>query len=418
MNQVLAVGYDRGSAGPTELATAARACGVDVLLVVDSASDHVAQMLPVLRRRFDVVEITGLSTVDAVAAVAEHRVDGVVTFSDLCLPITAAIGERLGFTRWHSPAVTSVLLDKAAQRRAWAAAGLDTTRHAVVAAESDVEAALASVGLPAVLKPRGGTAGQHVSRVDNLDGARTAARRFFADAAPGAAMVAEELLVGDPEVAGQAFGDYVSVEAAVHDGRCLPLGVVGKLPLVPPFRERGFFLPATLDAATTARVLAVAGAAVRAIGVRDGIVHTELKLTSAGPRVLEVNGRAGGHVPDLFERALGFSVVEAAFRLALGEEPALPDRSCVDVTYQYVFLPPRDAETVVSADGLAELRAIDGVDLVDVRVAPGQRVDWRDGAFGRLGKAYGRAPDHAALAGLAARIEDTFRPTFTHAHSG
>jgi biotin carboxylase len=413
VNQVLAVGYDLGSVGPTELAAAGRACAVDVVLVVDSTSAHVASVLPVLRRRFAVVDVAGLSTVDAAAEVARHRVDGVLTFSDLCLSTTAGIADRLGLTRWHSPAVTAVLLDKGAQRSAWAAAGLDTTRHAAVDAETDVAAALAAVGLPAVLKPREGTAGQHVSRVDDLGEALDAARRFFADAPRGATMVAEELLVGDPDVAGEAFGDYVSVEAAVHDGECLPLGVVGKLPLVPPFRERGFFLPATLDAATTTRVLELADAAVRALGVRDGIVHTELKLTTAGPRVLEVNGRAGGHVPDLFERALGYSVVEAAMRLALGERPAPPHGSGAAVTFQYVFLPPPDAETVVAAERLAEVRALDGIDLLDVRVRPGQRVDWRDGAFGRLGKAYGRVPDHAALADLVRGIEDTFHPTFT-----
>lgn len=407
----LAVVYDRGSAGPAELSAAARALDVEPVLVIDSASEHVAQVLPALRRRFTLVDTAGMSP-DEVAA-ATVRLSGVVTFSDLCLPVASALAARLGTPHWHSPEVTAVLRDKAAQRRALAAHGVDATRYAVITTGSAVAGALAVTGLPAVLKPHNGTAGQHVTRVDDLAAAEAAARRFFATAPTGSVLVAEELLIGDPEVAGPAFGDYVSVEAAVHDGAVLPLGVVGKLPLEPPFRERGFFLPATLDAAITERVLAVAEAAVLALGIRTGVVHTELKLTAAGPRVIEVNGRVGGHVPDLFDRAFGYSMVETAFRLALGDPPVAPEHAGAGVTYQYVFLPPTDATAVEGVEGLAELHAHAGVDVVDVRVTPGQRVSWREGAFSRLGKVYGRVPDHTALAELVTRIEDTTRFRFT-----
>lgn len=405
----LAVAYEQGSAGPAELAAAARAIGVEPVLVVDSASAHVAAVLPALGRRFTLVDTAGKSTAEAAAEVVATGVRGVVTFSDLCLPIAAAVAERLGTPHWHSAAVTAVLQDKAAQREAFAARGLDVVRHAVITSESDVDGAIAVTGLPAVLKPAGGTGGLRVTGVESLAGARETARRFL----PEGPLVAEELLVGDPGVAGPEFGDYVSVEAAVHEGRVFTLGVVGKLPLAEPFRERGFFLPSTVDPGTTARVVAVAGAAVLALGIRTGIVHTELKLTAAGPRLIEVNGRAGGHVPDLFDRAFGYSVVEAAFRLALGEAPTLPERAGTGVTYQYVFLPPADATAVEEVDGLAGLHELAGVDLVDVRVRPGHEVVWHDGAFSRLGKVYGRVPDHSALTDLVLRIEDTAKFRFT-----
>lgn len=413
---LVAVGYDHGAAGPAEIAAAGRSCAADVLFVIDRASEHVAQVAPVLRRRFDVCDITGRTRAQAVAAVAARHPDAVVTFSELCLPATAALAAGCGLAHWHTPQVTEALTDKATQRRLLAQGGVDTTRHAEVASCGEVPGAVAIAGLPAVMKPRHGTGGRDVRRVDDLDEAVAAARHFFTDRQGGDTLLVEELISGDPGVAGRAWGDYVSVEALLQHGHYQPLCVVGKLPLAEPFREQGFFLPATLGEQATDRVLRAAEAAVRVLGVRHGIVHTELKLTSAGPRVLEVNGRAGGHVPDLLRRGAGFDLVAAGLRLALGRAPAVPKLVFDGVTYQYVLLPPVGAHEVLSVGGTAELRALDGVDLVDLRVAARRRADWRDGAFGAVGKVYGHVPDHRALAALADLIEQKFRATASYSH--
>jgi biotin carboxylase len=309
--------------------------------------------------------------------------------------------------------VTRALTDKLTQRRLLAAAGVDDTACAEVAAPDAVAQALAAVGLPAIMKPRRGTGSLHVRRVENPDEAAAAAREFFA-ARPGETLVAEQLLAGDQRAAGAAWGDYVSVEAAVHHGRYQTLCLTGRFPLVEPFRERGFFVPATLGAPLADRVMAVAEGAALALGVRHGIVHTEIKLTPAGPRVVEVNGRAGGPVSDLLRRGAGFDLVGLGLRLALGIPPDPAGPRFGGVTYLYVLLPPYDASAVLAIDGAAALRELDGVDLVDIRAAPGQPVDWRDGAFGVLGWVYGRAADHAALAELAERIEAGFGACYSY----
>lgn len=412
--------YDVGSAGAAEVAAAARCCGAELFLVVDRASDHVRELLPVLTRRFALCDITGLNAQAAASAVAVFTPDGLLTFSEHRMEITSSIAAALSLPYWHSPAVTGRLVDKLQQRRTFAEAGLDDLPFAPVAGAADLDAALAAVGLPAVLKPRRGTGSRLVFRLDSRSDARTAAAACSA-AAPGADLLVEALLPGDPAAAGPQWGDYVSVETAVHRKECQPLCVTGKFPLVEPFRERGSFVPHTLDPPLAERAEDLAEAAIGALGISDGIVHTELKLTADGPRLIEVNGRLGGLVGDVVRRGSGFDLVVAAMRLALGLP--VPDPPRFDgVTYQYTLMPPADSargpasppgtDVRALAARLDGLRHLPGVDLADLSTDAATARDPRDGASARVGHLHGRTTDHAELARLAVSIGELCRPVF------
>lgn len=410
----LGVFYDEGAAGPGEIAAAARACGVALFLIVDQISPHVRRLLPGLRNRFDLCDITGLTPEGAEAAVSDRRPDGLVTFSEPCLTTTGRLAAAAGVRHWHSPRACLALTDKHRQRRALADAGIDATACAVVRDDTEIARAVEAVGLPLVLKPCTGTGSSSVRRANSAAEAEAAAREYFRDGTGGAVpLLVERLLVGDPGQAGAAWGDYVSVETAVHDGVCRALCITGKFPLVEPFRERGSFVPHTLDQPSAAAVNSMAEAAIRALGVRDGIVHTEVKLTAQGPRIIEVNGRVGGLVADLLRRGAGFDLVEAAMRLALGS-PVETAPVFDGVTYQYTLVPPADARSLVRVAGIDRLRALPGIDLADVRTTPGQALDWRSGAAGRLGRLYGQVADHSELERLAKAIEGAYEPTYVY----
>ena len=94
------------------------------------------------------------------------------------------------------------------------------------------------------------------------------------------------------------------------------MAITGRFPLAPPFRETGFFIPATLGAEQKARVLDLAGQTLRALGVEHGAAHTEIKLTAEGLRVIEVNGRIGGGVPEMLQLAAGVDIVKLTMRAA------------------------------------------------------------------------------------------------------
>ena len=131
-------------------------------------------------------------------------------------------------------------------------------------------------------------------------------------------MVLEEYIADTAPCLGEGFANYLSVESVVSAGVVEHFAVTGRFPLAPPFRETGFFIPADLTPTQRAAALDVASAAVRAVGVETGCLHTEIKFTPDGPRVIEVNGRLGGGVPLILEMATGASAPRLAMEVALG----------------------------------------------------------------------------------------------------
>jgi biotin carboxylase len=73
--------------------------------------------------------------------------------------------------------------------------------------------------------------------------------------------------------------------------------------------------PSGLDDAAEAELVAHAAACVRALGFRRGAFNVEVKRTSQGPRMIEVNGRLGGYsTTDIHRAVWGVDLVEQWLR--------------------------------------------------------------------------------------------------------
>jgi biotin carboxylase len=174
--------------------------------------------------------------------------------------------------------------------------------------------------------------------------------------------------------------------------------VNGRLPFAEPFRETGTFIPAEMSKAEQEAVLEVAAAALRAVGVRTGFCHTEIKLTPNGPRVVEVNGRLGGGVHEMLFQASGVALLRLSIRAALGE-PVLVEGPvpCDRVGWRLMRQLPTSARRVVSVEGLDRLAKYPGVNAVFLNRGPGDPVDWREGTGDYVFEASGAVADHEGL---------------------
>lgn len=405
---VLAVVYDLGVADPAKIYACARPL-CEVIFVLDRRSPYVEKVFDQVKEYAEVLDITGMSDDDAAGLVAGYEPSGVVTMAEGRLVLTAVIAERCGLP-FHDRVTSETLTDKLRQREVMAAAGVQTTGCKSVRTTAEAAIAASELGLPVVIKPRHGGGSVNTSQVETLEQCEVVMAGFLSDPVTrgGSEFVVEEMLCSDPTVAGTQWGDYVSVESVVQEGRIQTVCVTGRFPVAPPFREGGWMLPATISGAWEHKVIELEQAALRAIGVRHGVTHSEIKLTPDGPRVIEVNGRVG-EVADVVQRGCRFDLVKAAINLALGKPVRVPSLRYRQVAYQYHVMLPAGAREIVSVSGTEEVNDIPGVGYSEFAAAPGQRVDWREGTMARLGIIHGVAPDHNGVLAAVAEIDNRFK---------
>ncbi|KQV19533.1 MULTISPECIES: acetyl-CoA carboxylase biotin carboxylase subunit family protein [unclassified Kitasatospora] len=287
-------------------------------------------------------------------------VHGVVTFSEALIVVQAEAQQRLGLPG-NPPQTVRIAQSKLAQRRRLHEAGVEKIRFHAIAGEADVPAAIAEVGFPAVLKPVHGAASFLVSKVRDEGELRGRLREAVVAYRqsplfdPEPLFVLEQLLVGDRWYEEDGFGDYISVESLVEDGRVTHVGITDKLPQH-GFVETGHVVPTSLPADRQRQVLDHATRVVEAMGIRWGATHLELKLTPDGPACIELNARLGGPMGHLLRACSGTDIEADIMRLALGR-PTEGDYRSVRFALHRTVPPPAQAATLVRQTAREELLA-------------------------------------------------------------
>jgi biotin carboxylase len=413
----LALVHGEGLGMPMILAESADAAGCDLVWVIDSATVTSDWLMRLLRKLGTTLDIAGMSDDEAAEALRACEPDGIIAYAEPLIPIASALAVRLGLD-YHDEATTRRLTDKFAQRQALRDAGLPVPRFVVVPGDpsaEEIDALMTSVDFPVVLKPRRGAAGRDTVLARDPD----ELRHLIAEHAtppgdtPTSSMIVEEYLVGASPPPSPIFADYVSVESVVSAGTISHLAVTGRFPLAPPFRESGFVIPSDLGPSDRRDVLDVASRAITALGVRVGFLHTEIKLTPDGPRVIEVNGRLGGDIPDMMTHAAGIDLLSMSKRVALGEHVVFDGLIPTSrVGYVFYVQAPQSARRVLRVEGLAELGELPGVDSVFLARQPGDDVDWREGSHQFVFSVIGAADDYEGVLATKRFVDEEVTMTF------
>ncbi|MDZ8091508.1 MAG: ATP-grasp domain-containing protein [Nostoc sp. DedQUE05] len=404
---VVVVFYDEGAATVFEILKAARNI-CRVVFAYNRRSRHVMQVMPMLERYRDKCDITGCDAKSAAILLASYHPAGIVTFSEYALAACAEVGLILGLDA-HSPETILKLKDKVHQRKTLAESGVDTVRLREIRTVDDLDPALEEVGLPAVLKPAIGAASRDTYRIDSLQQGRTLIRQLLSPSTERCVkpnrFILEEMLIGDSNVAGSCWGDYISVESIFAGETVRHLAITGKFPLAEPFREQGMVLPSTLDLDTQQAAFKLAERAAKALGVYCGLTHIELKLTSSGPRVLEVNGRLGGYVTPLLQASTGIDAVAEALRNALGLPLPLQEIYFHQVGFTYFITPPLNAISVKAIQGLKEISQLDRVTLVVATKELNTPISWTWGTQSHIVVVSGQAESHDEVLNTVKQVQ-------------
>ena len=136
-------------------------------------------------------------------------------------------------------------------------------------------------------------------------------------------------------------------------------------------------------------------------------------MTFAGLRIIEVNGRTGGRVPQMLTMAAGVDVFAWSMRIALGEPVVLDGLVPTDrVGYYLNEQPPQWARRVVSVTGLDRLTERPDVDSVYLNRHPGDSVDWHKGSKEFVFSTIGATADHHGVLAVQRFIDEEIEITF------
>jgi biotin carboxylase len=321
----------------------------------------------------DVGELVDFTDVNGVIEVGRrHGVDGVMTVAaDRAVPVVAAVAEALGLPGIGT-ATADRMTHKLEMRKAFAEAGVPQPPYAGLRSREDIGGALALVPLPAVLKPTDSGGQRAVFRLESPEDLQQNLAEALNESPTGEAIV-EEYVEG-VELNGIVVARGPEPLLLTLSDRLRPPGIgfgVGWMHVFPP----------SIDGDQLARAREVAVAAVRALGLHDGIAFPQLIAARDGRVVVvEVAARiAGGQMADLVRHAVGVDVVEIAARQALGEE--IPDelalpRFSQPLAIRFLTASPGPLPTgrVLRIDDLEPVLAADGVVQAETYLEVGETI--------------------------------------------
>lgn len=249
--------------------------------------------------------------------------NGVATLIEFYTPLTAKIAAALGLPG-HPVKTAAIARNKYETRKLCEAAGIASPRFALIDSLDDLERCAEIVGFPCVLKPSKGAASTDVYFVEDLATLQERYNQIIARVRAyephetvhsisgsvwaDARMIVEEYL----------DGDEFDVDCLLSGGEMVFSSITSEKPQ-PHMIETGAFLPARYPQERQDELVAFVQQILASLGFRDGVFHVEMKYTSKGPRLIEVNARiGGGPIYRMVRRVWGVDLIEQYLLTCLG----------------------------------------------------------------------------------------------------
>ena len=251
----------------------------------------------------------------------EIGVDGVVPTTELSVPITAYIADKLGLL--GNPVDAAEVITNKYRNRECIKHLTDLLSPKYVEATCIDDIENSDVPYPMILKPvsLGGKRGITVvyNQSELASAFDYAVKSFRTGVKP--LIIAEQFLDGGMECSVESIsykGQHSIVQITQKDSSGAPHCV-----------ELGHHQPAPLSSDIWDKVVKGVSSGLTAIGLTDGPCHTEIKIINDKVYLIEFNARPGGdHIwYPLVELSTGFDVMAAIAQAAVGELPQIDTAS-------------------------------------------------------------------------------------------
>ena len=352
---------------------AARRVGVQV--VVGSNQDPVLSALTDgLTTRVDFVN-SDRAVDQIVRYAARYPIATIVGVDEGTTTIAARASDLLGLPH-NNPAAVAATADKYRLRRALIDAGLPQPTVRLFSIDEDPPSAARQINsYPVVLKPLSLSGSRGVIRANDTQEFSTAFERIrviLAETSEDTGLRAQPYVLAEDYLP----GGEVILEGLLIGGRLHVLALFDKPDPMhgPTFEETILVTPSRLPETTQRLIRQRTEAAIQALGLTEGPVHTELRITDEqGPVLLEIAARSiGGLCARVLRFGAGVSLEELIIQHALGRDPAGLQREHTPAGV--MMLPVPRHGVLYEVRGQAEARSLPAIVDLHITIAPGTEV--------------------------------------------
>ena len=180
-------------------------------------------------------------------------------------------------------------------------------------------------------------------------------------------------------------GPEVSVESISIDNECNVIQITDKLTTgAPYFVEMGHSQPSMLSNDIKNKITEITKKAVKAIGIKNGPSHTEIKITKDGPKIVELGARLGGDciTTHLVPLSTGIDIVKCCIELSLGIKPNLSQRFEKGSAIRYF---KTNIGKIKNIHGLFEASNIEGIKQISFVYDIGEKIKEIKNSSDRIG---------------------------------
>lgn len=353
----------------------------------------------------------------AIRKIAEYAsnmpVDAVLSVDDAATILAAKASEILGLPHNTSESALAAR-DKGRMRELLLAGGAPVPTFQRYELSHNPVAVAQEVAYPCVLKPLRLSGSRGVIRANDENEFRVAWARL------SHLLVAEGNDPATTDILVEEFipGVEVALEGLLTDGELRVLALFDKPdPLDGPFFEETIYVtPSRLPARTQQEIASSTALAARALGLRTGPIHAELRVNERGPWIVEIAGRSiGGLCSSILQFGTGMALEELILRHAVGME--IGDCTRDEAAAGVMMIPIPGAGLLASVEGVESARQLEGI--VDVQITARLHqplVPLPEGAS-YLGFIFARASDpyavEHALRDAHSRLRFSIKPNFS-----
>ncbi|HHK5532466.1 TPA: ATP-grasp domain-containing protein [Bacillus mobilis] len=326
----------------------------------------------------DVSEVISTIDVSGVVEVAKkHNIDGVMTLaSDMPMQTVAAVAKELKIVGVSTDTALKAT-NKAFMRESLAEYNVPIPLFFRVSSKEDYLKAVKVLGSRCIVKPVDNSGSRGVFLIEDfkdtdlMENAFEYSKRY----SRSGEIIVEEYMIGEE----------ISVETLSVDNEVHVIAITDKITTgAPYFVEMGHSQPTRYNNEMKKRIGEVACMAAKAIGIKNGPAHTEMKITADGPKVIEIGARLGGDniTTHLTPLSTGVDMVECSIKIALGEKPSLGAKYSKGSAIRYF---KTEVGILKSINGIENAKKVEGVKWINFVKEMDDEIGEINSSLGRIG---------------------------------